>query len=187
MSSRTQMRDGRSVLVREVEPDDEAAIGTFLDGLSLTSRRMRFFSAAADLRAAAAWAASSDGEDHLGLVALLNGDVVAHAAYVRTEVPRQAEVAVEVADELHHLGLGTVLIRLLAQTAERHGIESFVAEVLPENRAMLDVFEDGFEPTERVTRDAVLVEFPTAHWRAAERLRRACGLRQTRSPSASFS
>ena len=80
----------------------------------------------------------------------------------------RAEVAVEVADHLHGRGLGTILIERLAVVAEQRGITHFVAEVLCENRAMLDVFREGFDgrvvrregPEERV-------EFLTAGWRLA--------------------
>jgi hypothetical protein len=56
----------------------------------------------------------------------------------------RAEVAVEVADDLHHLGLATLLMFRLARFAEEHQIPCFFAEVLPENSDMLVVFRDGF-------------------------------------------
>ena len=74
----------------------------------------------------------------------------------------------EVADHLHGQGLGTILIERLAAVAEQRGITHFVAAVLAENRAMLEVFRDGFDarvirhegPEERV-------EFLTSGWRLA--------------------
>ncbi len=93
--------------------------------------------------------------------------LVGHATYVQLD-ERRAEVAVEVADHLHGRGLGTMLIERLAVIAEQRGITHFVAEVLSENRAMLDVFREGFDgcvvrhegPEERV-------EFLTTGWRLA--------------------
>jgi GNAT superfamily N-acetyltransferase len=95
------------------------------------------------------------------------GMLVGHAVYT-VLAPARAEVAVEVADHLHGRGLGTILIERLAVIAEQRGITHFVAEVLCENRAMLDVFRDGFDaravrhdgPEERV-------EFLTSGWRLA--------------------
>ncbi|MDQ6744585.1 MAG: GNAT family N-acetyltransferase [Actinomycetota bacterium] len=93
--------------------------------------------------------------------------VVGHATYVRLPAADRAEVAVEVADDLHHLGLATLLMIRLARFAEEHQIPRFFAEVLPENRDMLAVFRDGFAAVSAAARDEVDVEFPTANWRAA--------------------
>lgn len=94
------------------------AIREFLDRFCLDSRRMRFFSAAADMRLAAHWAASVDAKERLGLLALDAYErVLGHAAYVRVD-GTEAEVAVEVADDMHHLGLGTMLLLRLGRLAE---------------------------------------------------------------------
>ena len=161
-----RLRDGSQVTVRAVEPDDEGALGVFLAGLCPETRRLRFFSAAADTSKAARWAAHT-GAGHHGLLAHDElGVLVAHAAYARLG-PDRAEVAVEVADHLHDRGLGTMLIERLAALAEKQGITGFLAEVLRENRAMLDVFSDGFD-AERAPHDGSdMVEFPTASWRLA--------------------
>ena len=93
--------------------------------------------------------------------------MVGHAIYVRLPDSERAEVAVEVADDLHHLGLATLLMIRLAQFAEDRQITRFFAEVLPENRDMLAVFRDGFAAATVTGRDEVQVEFPTGSWRAA--------------------
>jgi ribosomal protein S18 acetylase RimI-like enzyme len=80
---------------------------------------------------------------------------------------QSAEVAVEVADRLHGLGLGTIMVERLAEQAEAHGVSQFVAEVLPENKAMLDVFRDGFDASVSFDRGTDAVEFPTSAWRLA--------------------
>lgn len=162
------LRNGLAVSVRPVTPDDEAAIFEFLTGLCAGSRRLRFFSAAADLHGEARRGAAGDDAEHHGLVALAPGrGVVGHAFYVRLPAAEGAEVAVEVADDLHHLGLATLLMILLARFAEEHDIPRFFAEVLPENRDMLAVFRDGFAAVSTVGGDGVDVDFPTSSWRAA--------------------
>lgn len=164
-----RLRDGRRVWVRRVEVSDGAVILGFLERLGLDSRRMRFFSAACDLRSAAHWSASVDVSDHVGLLAVDDEQrVLGHAAYVRLDGPG-AEVAVEVADEMHHLGLGTVLLLGLGRIAETSGIDHFVAEVLPENREMLAVFHDGFDSAQHPDDGVVKIAFPTSNWRLAER------------------
>lgn len=168
------LRDGRTVSVRPVRPNDEPALRAFLETLSPSTRRLRFFSGAANLRAAAPWSASADGEDHFGLLALdATQRIVGHAAYVRMYGPR-AEVAVEVADHLHHRGLGTRMVMWLAQVAERHGIRRFIAEVLAENSEMLAVFRDGFAPAQSRAAEIITIEFPTSNWHLAHR--RFCNL-----------
>ena len=55
-------------------------------------------------------------------------------------------MAFAVADDLHGRGIGTRLLERLAAHAAAAGIDELVAEVLPQNRAMLRVFDDaGFE------------------------------------------
>lgn len=166
-----RLRDGSSVTLRPATPGDEAALREFLEGLCLEARRLRFFSGAADIDIAAHWAVAM-GPERYGLIAAdESGAIVGHATYVQLEVPRgeptRAEVAVEVADGLHGRGLGTIMIERLARVAERRGIVTFTAEVMPENRAMLDVFHDGFDARLTFHEGLDSVQFPTAAWRTA--------------------
>ncbi|MGI8803343.1 MAG: GNAT family N-acetyltransferase [Solirubrobacteraceae bacterium] len=116
-----ELRDGRQLLVRSVRATDAPALQEFLSRLSLATRRLRFFTACCNLRDQAHRAAAPIGERHHGLVVVdAENRVVGHACYVRTDGVR-AEVAVEVADDLHGLGLGTHLVVLLAHIrAPRH-------------------------------------------------------------------
>jgi len=158
------LRDGSSVMVCPVCTQDEPELWSFLSGLCLESQRLRFFTGAANIAAAAHLAAARDGQ-HYGLLAHDEaGSLVGHALYVRIDETR-AEVAVEVADQLQGRGLGTLLIERLAAAAEGRGIRSFVAEVLPENRAMLDVFREGFDAHVSFRDGTDTVEFPTSSWR----------------------
>ena len=96
--------------------------------------------------------------------------VVALAEYARLRDPAVAEVAFTVADELQGRGAATRLLEQLAARAGEAGIEQFVAEVLPENAAMLAVFRDaGFEVSRTLGGGEVEVRFPiasTEHFRA---------------------
>ncbi len=161
-----RLRDGARVTLRAATPQDEPALLSFLSGLCLEARRMRFFTGAADIEYAAHLAAAT-GDDRCGLIAHdEEGLTVGHATYVKLDEER-AEVAVEVADHLHGLGLGTLLIERLAAVAQERGIARFVAEVLPENRAMLGVFRDGFDAHVRFHDGIDTADFPTAAWRLA--------------------
>jgi L-amino acid N-acyltransferase YncA len=161
------LRDGCSVTIRPATARDEPALRSFLQGLCLDARRLRFFTGAADVSEAAHWAAST-GADRCGLIAHdETGVLVGHAAYIQLDEKR-AEVAVEVADHLHDRGLGTILIERLAVIAEQRGITLFIAEVLSENHAMLDVFREGFDGRV-IHREGPekTVEFLTSGWRLA--------------------
>jgi RimJ/RimL family protein N-acetyltransferase len=137
-----------------------------MQGLCEQARYTRFFSAAADLEEAAQLAATT-AADRYGLVAHdETGVLVGHTLFIQLD-DRRAEVAVEIADHLHGRGLGTILIERLAVAAEHRGITRFIAEVLPQNHAMLAVFRDGFDATIAFREGADKVEFPTSSWRTA--------------------
>jgi N-acetylglutamate synthase-like GNAT family acetyltransferase len=163
------LRNGLRVSLRPAGVDDEPAILRFLTHLSKESRRRRFFSAAIDLRVETHRELAVSGIDHHGLLAWADDrGVVGHAIYVRVPLATRAEVAVEVADDLHHLGLATQLMIRLAQDAEDRHITRFFADVLPENGDMLAVFRDAFATVSVNGLDAIEIEFPTSGWRAAQ-------------------
>ena len=165
---RLVLRNGLRVSLHPAGVGDEGAIVDFLGNLSASSRRRRFFSAAVDLRTEAHRELMGEAGDHLGLLAWADGlGLVGHALYVRVPFTARAEVAVEVADELGHLGLATQLVIALAQHAHSHLITRFFAEVLPVNGEMLAVFRDSFETTSVIGPDAIEIEFPTSGWRTA--------------------
>jgi GNAT superfamily N-acetyltransferase len=169
-----KLRDGSLVTLRAVGQDDEAPLQAFLMGLCANSLRLRFFTAGANIAGAAHWAAGTPA-DRYGLLAHDEaGVLVAHAVYVKLDQTR-AEVAVEVADHLHDRGLGTILMQRIGAAAQERGITHFVAEVLPENRGMLDVFRDGFDAHVAFHDGIDTVEFPTSAWRLArERFSSEC-------------
>jgi hypothetical protein len=162
------LRNGLQVSLRPVGVDDESEILEFLTNLSPESRRRRFFTAAVDLRAETHRELAVSPADQHGLLARVAGrGVIGHAIYVRLPLATRAEVAVEVADDFHHLGLATQLVIGLAQDAEERHITEFFADVLPENNDMLAVFRDAFATTSVQGLDAIEVQFPTSGWRAA--------------------
>ena len=87
-------RDGSTVRVRPLAPEDEEELRDLLDGLSVESRWLRFFSAGADLRRVASYMATLDESRGRGLLVVVGEPerIVAHAAFVR-ETPVRAEVA----------------------------------------------------------------------------------------------
>jgi acetyl coenzyme A synthetase (ADP forming)-like protein len=156
------LRDGSTVRVRPVRAEDADALARLFEGLSLKSRAFRFFSGGSDLEEAVVWALEVDYRDRFGLVAIADGELVAHAAYTRG-APGRAEVAFAIADSFQGHGLGTILLGHLAEAAEELGIELFEAEVLPENHKMIEVFrESGFPIRTESVPGAIAIELPTS-------------------------
>jgi RimJ/RimL family protein N-acetyltransferase len=65
--------------------------------------------------------------------------------------PGHAEIAFVVVDDYQGQGIGTILMRHLAALARDAGLKELIAEVLPENSAMLKLFKKfGFKTVERL-------------------------------------
>ena len=158
------LRDGSTVHVRGIIPEDAEPLLAFLEGLSPQSRMLRFFSAGLRLDRARDAAMDMDGVNCVGLVATRGpeGRIVGHAEYIR-EAPDRAEVAFEVADDYLGHGLGTIFLLMLAEIAERNGISTFEATVMAENHRMIGVFRDSGFPVElRSAAGEVHVTAPTS-------------------------
>lgn len=158
------LRDGSTVHVRPVRPEDEGAILAFYQGLSAEARKLRFFGEATDLEQAARDDTRVDYVNDCTLVAEAGPEhrIVGVATYRRLDGDR-AEVALAVADAYQGRGLGTILIGHLAEIAESNGIRVFVAWVLPENYRMIQVFRDLGVPVEiRAGIEEIRVTFPTS-------------------------
>lgn len=161
------LRDGSTVHVRPVRPEDRERLRTFLEGLSPEARWLRFFSGFPDLDRAAEAAARVDHRDRYGLLALAGDRVIGHAVYIRTEDDR-AEIAFAIADTYQGRGLGTILLGHLAEAATENGIHVFEAEVLPENHRMVEVFrESGFSVEMHTEPGLIRVRFPASLTEAA--------------------
>jgi acetate---CoA ligase (ADP-forming) len=157
------LRDGSTVHVRPVRPEDLPALRAFLAGLSQEDRRLRWFTGAPDVEAAADWSADVDRGRRDGVVAIAgDGTIVGHAVWARLD-PERAEVAFEVAHALQGHGLATILLAHLAFGARAQGVATLVADVLPENHAMLSVFRNSGLPLHVRSEPGVLVvEMPSA-------------------------
>ena len=146
-----------AVSLRPIRPDDAGRLVHFHQQLSADSVYRRFFSVHPTLSAAEVERFTC--VDHLDREALVaeDGDrLVAVGRYDRGPAGSEAEVAFVVADEYQHQGIATALLDALADDARRAGIERFVASVLAENRAMLDVFRHSGFPISTAHEDGVV-------------------------------
>jgi acetyl coenzyme A synthetase (ADP forming)-like protein len=157
------LRDGSTLHVRPVREADAPAIRAFLDAISTESISFRFFGIP-NLDWVTNWAIDVDYTDRFALVAETGSParIVAHAAYIRF-APERAEVAFLVADELQGHGIATTLLAHLASVAERNGITTFTAEVMPANHRMIGTFrESGFPVDIHSSPESLVIELPTS-------------------------
>ena len=166
------LRDGSSIHIRAIRPDDKQRLLALFERLSsrsvyfrffqtkqrLTDEELRYFTELDFTRDVALVATLREGqEEHIIGVGRYfriheNGQPTAHA-----------EVAFTVADAHQGRGVGTLLLEHLAAIARRQGIDTFEAYVLGENNRMLEVFEaSGFTVQRALDTGVFHVSFPTA-------------------------
>ena len=148
---RTRLRDGSSVLIRPIAPEDSELLRSGFEALSDRSRYMRFQapqSALSDRQLA--YLTDVDHHDHEALLAIDpdSGAAVGVARFVRVSGP-VAECAVVVADEWQGRGVATQLLDRLVERARTEDVDRFTALVLAENAEALRLLERLGETDER--------------------------------------
>src|SRR5690606_20443766 len=151
------LTDGTQIEIRRLGAADLDAVRELHEGLSDESLYLRFFGLDRAMAAdAARRVCRDDGGEHAALGAWLHGDLVGVAEYEPADAPGEAEVAMAVADRMHHRGVGTLLLEHLGSLARARGIVAFRADALPENSAMLRVFADAGMPVRQRIREGVV-------------------------------
>jgi RimJ/RimL family protein N-acetyltransferase len=140
------LRDGRRLEIRSLKPDDRDKLTAAVNRTSAQSLYRRFFAAKRGFtEQEIAFFTNVDFVNHVALVAVLDeGErpVVGGGRYVTVQ-PGQAEVAFVVVDAYQGQGIGAALMRHLIAIARDAGVNEFVADVLPENVAMLKIFRNA--------------------------------------------
>lgn len=163
------LRDGSTVRVRVMRPDDEQALLALLQSLSEEARWLRFYAPIQGSALAAEAHREATLDQAFSLVAFSGPEdrLVGHAFYAAVEANR-AEVAFTIAEGFRGRGLATILLGQLAEVAAANGIQIFEAEVVASNLAMLHVFrESGFPVEVSAVAGQLHVTFPTAFTREA--------------------
>ncbi len=160
------LRDGSLGIIRELVAGDRDALLELHESLSPRTLYLRFFSASKLSAGRYVTRLVRPGAgDHGAVVMEVQGRLVGVAAYECIEedltpvaAEGLAEIAFVVADDQHGRGIGTLLMEHLAALARRRALTQFVAETLPDNAAMLDVFKEaGYSVTFRRSLDTVQV------------------------------
>ncbi len=140
-----KLRDGEQVKIRAIRPQDRDDLIAAVRRTSSESLYRRFFAVRRHFsETEESFYLNIDFVTHVALVALAEGNgqpsIIGGGRYVVSE-PGQAEVAFIVVDNYQGRGVGAALLHHLAIIAKQSGLRELVAYVLPENRAMLKVFE----------------------------------------------
>jgi RimJ/RimL family protein N-acetyltransferase len=144
-SVREHLRDDRPIAIRALRPDDRAGMLAAIGRTSMQSLQRRFFVPKKGFsEQEMAFFLNIDFESHVAIVAEVEEDghpVISGGGRYIVVQPGQAEIAFVVVDAYQGQGIGTILMRHLAVLARNAGLKELIAEVLPENTAMLKLFK----------------------------------------------
>jgi RimJ/RimL family protein N-acetyltransferase len=139
------LRGGRSVKIRALRPEDRDDFMAAIGRASSQSLYRRFFAVRRHFTEdETSFYLNVDFVRHVALIATVeenaNATIIGGARYI-VEEPARAEVALTVIDAYQGQGVGAALLRHLVAIARAAGIRELIAYVLPDNTAMLRVFE----------------------------------------------
>jgi ribosomal protein S18 acetylase RimI-like enzyme len=142
--SLVEIRGGEQILIRPVRMSDSEALQDLLYRLSVESTYQRFFQykkAHPDEEIQAL--VDLDEERNLALVACRqnrSADIVGMVRYDVDPATGLADLGFVVLDEWQGRGIGSALMRRVAEIGKARGLAGFTADVLPTNELMLGVF-----------------------------------------------
>jgi RimJ/RimL family protein N-acetyltransferase len=187
-----ELRDGSVVVIRQVHSADAPLLAEGFTRLSMESRQLRFLTDKSSLSPAELrYFTEIDHHDHEALGALCpeDGRGLGIARYIRHVDDREgAEVAVTVVDEWQDRGLGTELLKRLADRARQEGIRHFTALVDIDNEAVQALLRDSHADVRVIEREPGSIEYqiplpPRGLGDALYSVLRAFGRRQVRPPA----
>jgi acyl-CoA synthetase (NDP forming)/RimJ/RimL family protein N-acetyltransferase len=144
------LRDGRTAHLRPILPEDADALVEFYALVSNESKYFRFFAPMPTLSERDVKRFTNvDYHDRVAFVMTLAEKIIGVGRYdVVEQGPEntRAEVAFLVQDAHQGRGIAQLLLEHLAQAGRERGVDRFMAEVLPDNRRMIQVFrEQGYQ------------------------------------------
>lgn len=154
--SRFSLRDGRTVLIRPIRPEDEPLVVDFHQALSEHSVYLRYASIMKLSQRVAhsrlARLCFIDYDREMALVATLETPDEEHPGILgigrltKLDGTDDGEFAMLIRDEVQGQGLGTELLRRLIEVGTNEGLRRIVADILVQNRAMQQVVRKlGFQ------------------------------------------
>jgi RimJ/RimL family protein N-acetyltransferase len=143
------LRDGRRLEICALRPNDRDELIAAVGRASGQALYRRFFAAKREFsEKEIEFFVNVDFVNHVALVARVEESgramIVGGGRYIVVQ-PGKAEVAFVVVDQYQGQGIGAALLHHLATIAGDAGLKELIADVLPDNFAMLKVFEkSGF-------------------------------------------
>jgi RimJ/RimL family protein N-acetyltransferase len=144
---RARLRDGTTIVIRPVGPEDADQLKAGFEHLGAVSRYRRFLTSIDDLSPRQlSYLTHVDHSSHeaIGALDAVTGDGIGIARYVRDpDDPQLAEVAVTVTDAWQGRGVATALLERLAARARAAGIERIAARMIVGNDAARRLIEQA--------------------------------------------
>jgi RimJ/RimL family protein N-acetyltransferase len=139
------LRNGRCIEIRALRLEDKDDLLAAVRRAGSQSMFRRFFAAKRDFsNQEVAFFLNINFVTHVALIAVAEEGgrpaIVGGGRYIISD-PGKAEVAFVIIDEYQGQGIGSILLRHLTAIARNADVKEFTAEILPENRPMLKVFE----------------------------------------------
>ena len=124
---------GRVVALRPLRRGERGPLLAVFDGMSSASRARRYLTGMVRLPSSMLGPLTDvDDHRHVAWLASMDGHAVGIARYVRDDAG-VAEVAVEVVDDHHGLGIGSALMDAVTTVAAARGVRTVRASLTPDN------------------------------------------------------
>ncbi len=155
------LRDGRTAHIRPIRGEDSELLVDFYSRVSAESKYYRFFTPMPHLSDRDVDRFTHvDHVDRVAFVLTVGEKLIAVGRYDVVEAG-EAEVAFLVEDQHQGRGIAQLLLEHLAQAGRERGVERFVAEVLPDNQRMIQIFRDaGYRVAGGYSDGVMMLEFP---------------------------
>lgn len=141
--TRLALSDGRHVEVRQLGPNDALALVDAVGEADPADLRRRFMGCPPPASFLVERLLAADGVHNFALGAFDDtGRLVAVAQFDRPDDRPTAEVAVEVATDWQHHGLGTGILEALAMEARERGIRRLTAQFFADNLPIRRLLDD---------------------------------------------
>ncbi|MEI6984664.1 MAG: bifunctional acetate--CoA ligase family protein/GNAT family N-acetyltransferase [Rhodospirillaceae bacterium] len=142
LEERTVLRDGTSVLIRPIRPEDEPALHDMIAKMSAEDLRLRFFAPTRRLsHQTAARMTQIDYDREMAFVLITQDrpdtEILGVIHLIADPDLRRAEFAPMIRSNLTNKGLGTLLMRKIITFARTRSIREVYAEVLRDNQGMI--------------------------------------------------
>jgi acetyltransferase len=144
LSSRYQLEDGTSMVIRPIRPEDAEIEDEFVRNLSPESKYFRFMRALHELTPEMLVRFTQiDYHREMAFIATTEVDgtekEVAVGRYLTNPDGESCEFALVVGDEWRHRGIGSRIMMALMEVAKARGLRTMEGEILSENANMLSL------------------------------------------------